>query len=209
MSSLAPIVIFGGTFDPPTRAHAELAPQAASLIGASKLLYIPAAISPHKIDDPPSDSAHRLAMLTLVVDGIDGAEICDLELQRAGPSYSIDTVRQLREQIEDGVPIRLLIGDDQAITFNTWRNWSELIDLALPLVLPRHWSEASEFADALRTNGNWSDAAVERWLQWRLDLPCMDTCSTEARRMISENGDLRDVLVPDVDDYITTNGLYR
>ncbi|MCH2149837.1 MAG: nicotinate (nicotinamide) nucleotide adenylyltransferase [Phycisphaerales bacterium] len=209
MSTTAPIVIFGGTFDPPTRAHAELPPQAAALIGASKLLYVPAAISPHKIDEPPTDPAHRLAMLRLVVDGIEGAELCDIELHRDGPSYSIDTIRQLREDIDDDVPLRLLIGDDQAVTFHSWRDWADLIELAVPLVLPRHWSDASEFADALRTKGQWPEVDVERWLQWRLDLPCMDTCSTEARRMIFEHRDARDVLVPDVDDYIKTNELYR
>ena len=209
MSSTAPIVIFGGTFDPPTRAHAELAPQAAAAVDASLLLYVPAAISPHKIDSPPTDPAHRLAMLHLVVDGIDGADIRDLELHRQGPSYSIDTMRELRGEFDENTKLRLLIGDDQAVNFHAWRDWADLIELAQPLVLPRHWSTAADFADALHNQGHWPDVDIDRWLAWRLDLPCMDTCSTEARRMIAEGRDMSDLLVPDVDDYIKSHGLYR
>ena len=209
MSSTAPIVLFGGTFDPPTRAHAELAPQAAAAVEASLLVYVPAGISPHKLDTPPTDSAHRLSMLHLVVDGIDGAVVRDLEVHRDGPSYSIDTVRTLRSEFPEGTPFRLLIGDDQAIAFHAWRDWADLIELAEPLVLPRHWSTAADFADALHNQGHWPDVDIERWLAWRLDLPCMDTCSSEARRMIAEGRDMSDVLMPDVDDYIKSNGLYR
>ena len=177
MSSTAPIVLFGGTFDPPTRAHAELAPQAAAAVEASLLVYVPAGISPHKLDTPPTDSAHRLSMLHLVVDGIDGAVIRDLEVHRDGPSYSIDTVRTLRSEFPEGTPLRLLIGDDQAIAFHAWRDWADLIELAEPLVLPRHWSTAADFADALHNQGHWPDVDIDDG--WHgVDLPCMDTCSS-------------------------------
>lgn len=210
MTGQAPIVLFGGTFDPPTRAHAELPPQAAALAEARKLLYIPAAISPHKMDDPPASGVHRRSMVELVVDGIEGAELCDIELDRDGPSYSIDTIRELREITDSDIPFRLLIGDDQAVNFHEWKDWKSIIELAEPIVLPRLWSNPDEFAHALVEEGcPWSKEQVEQWLTWRVDLPCMDISSDEVRAIIAGGGDPQDELQPDVYEYIEQQGLYQ
>ena len=210
MTGTAPIILFGGTFDPPTRAHAELPPQAAVLLEARKLLYIPAAVSPHKMEDPPASGHHRRAMLELVVDGIDGAELCDIELDRDGPSYSIDTVKHLRGTIESDIPLRLMIGDDQAVHFHQWKDWSSIIELAEPIVLPRLWPNPEEFAHALSSDDRpWSQEQIEQWLAWRVDLPCMEISSDDVRAIIADGRDPRDELQPDVYEYIKQQGLYR
>jgi len=118
MNTSGPILLFGGTFDPPTRAHTTLAPQAAALVGASRLLYVPAAISPHKLEQTPTEAEHRLAMLKLALMDTDDVEIRTLELDRAGPSYTIDTVETMRSEFGPDTPLRLLIGDDQAESFH-------------------------------------------------------------------------------------------
>lgn len=206
----SPIILFGGTFDPPTRAHAALPPRAAELLGAHRLLYVPAAVSPHKIEQPPTSAEHRLAMLGLSIKGIDFAEIRTLELDREGPSYSVDTVSALRSEFDDSITLRLLIGDDQAVAFNRWKDWKTIIKLAEPVVLPRQWSTADAFAEALSANGSaWTDEEIQCWLDWRLDLPCMDMCSEEVREHLEAGEPVDDQVDPAVLEYIAAHGLYR
>ena len=126
----SPVLIFGGSFDPPTIAHRVLPMRAADLVGADRVIYVPAAISPHKLDQPPLDASHRLAMLKLDIDDLDRAEISTIELEREGPSYMIDTVTALRGDIEEATPLRLLIGDDQAVPFHRWKDWDPIIGTA-------------------------------------------------------------------------------
>ena len=205
----APILIFGGSFDPPTMAHRVLPMRAAQCLGANRVIYIPAAVSPHKLDTPPLDSAHRLAMLTLAIEGLDGAEINRIELERAGPSYMIDTVRALREEIDDASPLRLLIGDDQAVSFHRWKDWDPIIGLAEPLVLPRLYATPEAFSEALRGEGIWTDEDIPYWLSWRLDLPIMDVEATVIRDRLGRSEAVDDLLSDSVRAYIETNGLYR
>ncbi|MDG2424002.1 MAG: nicotinate (nicotinamide) nucleotide adenylyltransferase [Phycisphaerales bacterium] len=205
----SPVLIFGGSFDPPTNAHRVLPMRAASAVGSQRVIYIPAAISPHKLETPPLDPAHRLAMLELAIDGNQGAEISRIELDRAGPSYMIDTVKALRDEIDDASPLRLLIGDDQAVSFHRWKDWDPIIGLAEPLVLPRLYATPEAFAEALRGEGIWTDEDISCWLGWRLDLPIMDVEATVIRNRIQSGQAIDDLLPGSVQSYIQDNGLYR
>jgi len=210
MSDTATILLFGGTFDPPTRAHAMLPPRAAELVGASQLLYVPAAISPHKLDQVPTPAEHRVAMLELALTEVPSVQIRTLELDREGPSYSVDTVHALRKEFDHGTTLRLLIGDDQAEAFHRWKDWSTILDLADPLVLPRGYDSPATFADAMRNcGGQWSEDEIDQWLQRRLDLPCMTMCSWDVRLQLESGGEADDELDPDVRQYIRDKGLYR
>ncbi|MCH2134007.1 MAG: nicotinate (nicotinamide) nucleotide adenylyltransferase [Phycisphaerales bacterium] len=203
-----PVLIFGGSFDPPTLAHRVLPMRAAELVGARQVIYIPAAISPHKLDQPPIDSAHRVAMLELAVSDAAEAVVNRMEVEREGPSYSIDTARALRESIDPGTPLRLLIGDDQAIPFHRWKDWDDIISIAEPLVLPRLHATPEAFAEALRRESAWTEDDISHWLDWRLDLPIMDVEATVIRNRLHDGQDASDVLAPAVLDYIRAHGLY-
>lgn len=210
MNDTATILLFGGTFDPPTRAHAMLPPRAAELIGAAQLLYVPAAVSPHKLEQVPTPAEHRMAMLELALADVEDAQIRTMELDRDGPSYSVDTVRSLREEFDDGTVLRLLIGDDQAVAFHRWKDWKAIIDLAEPLVLPRGYDSPEGYADAMRAcGGGWSDSEIEQWCRRRLNLPCMTMCSQEVRFQLESGGEADEELDPDVRKYIRAQGLYR
>ncbi|MCH2154201.1 MAG: nicotinate (nicotinamide) nucleotide adenylyltransferase [Phycisphaerales bacterium] len=205
----APIIIFGGSFDPPTIAHRVLPLKAAEIIGAQRIIYVPAAISPHKLDTPPTDAAHRLAMLELVLHDASSVCIDQIELDREGPSYSIDTVRTLRKQFDSDVPLRLLIGDDQAVAFHRWKDWNAIIELAEPLVLPRLHESAEAFSAALEQEQIWSPGQIDDWCRWRLDLPIMEVQATIIRERL-ERGEAVDELVDaDVLRYIHEYDLYN
>jgi len=203
-----PVLIFGGSFDPPTIAHRVQPSRVAEMIDADRIIYVPAAISPHKLDHPPLDSAHRVAMLKLAIKGLPDTVISTIEIEREGPSYMIDTLRSFRRHIEDAHPLRLLIGDDQAMAFNRWKDWSDIIELAEPIVMPRLHPTAESMAMALASQGGWSDGEISRWIDWRIDLPIMDVEATIIRERIARNEAVHDLLAPDVSDYIGSNLLY-
>lgn len=210
MHDVSPILLFGGTFDPPTRAHATLPPRAAALVGAERLLYVPAAISPHKLDQAPTAAMHRLAMLERALADTDGVEIRTLELDREGPSYTVDTVEAMRSEFGPDTPLRLLIGDDQAESFHRWKDWERILELAEPLVLPRRHDTPEAFAAAMAgSDAGWSEADVRTWVDRRLDLPCMTMCSTDARNQLEAGDDADEALDANVLAYIQEQSLYR
>ncbi len=178
------------------------------MIDADRIIYVPASISPHKLDVPPLDPAHRLAMLQLTLDDLADVEISTIELDRDGPSYMIDTLRSFRSQINDDQPLRLLIGDDQAMAFHRWKDWSEILELAEPIVMPRLYADPSSMSAALSAEGQWSDEHIQRWIQWRVDLPIMDVEATIIRQRIASNEPVDDLLAADVSNYIESNQLY-
>jgi len=205
----SPVLIFGGSFDPPTNAHRILPIRAAEMIGSHRVIYVPAAVSPHKLETPPLDPIHRVAMLELAIDGQEIAEIDRIELEREGPSYMIDTVRALRDQIDEAAPLRLLIGDDQAVSFHRWKDWDPIIGIAEPLVLPRLFSTSEAFARRLEQEGVWTADDIQHWLGWRLDLPIMDVEATVIRNRIQSGESIDDLLPASVQAYILEHDLYR
>ena len=205
LSSDGPALIFGGTFDPPTRAHYELPALAAEQLGASRLIYVPAAVSPHKTAAPPASPAHRLKMLRLSVP--EGAEIDTQELDREGVSYMIDTLESLRADISSRIAMRLLIGTDQAVAFHRWHRWQDILAIAQPVVMRR----GSQDIELLLRDIDLAQGSGQgdQWRKWMLDLPQMSQSSTAARDQVAaSSGASRDVL-PSVAEYIATNRLYQ
>lgn len=128
--------ILGGSFNPPHRGHLALAKTVLDLDLVDAVCLIPAATPPHKRIAGHVDARLRLAMSELLA-GEDGRlRVDDVELERTGPSYSIDTVLELRKR-HPGVEYRLIIGSDMAKSFGTWREYRELLRLAPPLVAER------------------------------------------------------------------------
>ncbi len=206
---LKPVLIFGGSFDPPTIAHRVQPSRVAERIGADHIIYVPAAISPHKLDHPPLDPTHRVAMLKLTVDGLPDTRISDIEIEREGPSYMIDTLRSFRSRIDEAHALRLLIGDDQAMAFNRWKDWSDILELAEPIVMPRLHPTAESMAKALASQGDWDDDSIHRWIDWRIDLPIMDVEATIIRERIARNEPVDELLAPEVLEYIKANRIYQ
>ena len=192
-------LVFGGSFDPPTHAHVLLPQAAASAIGAACIRVLPAAMSPHKMDAPPTAAAHRMEMLELAFADVPDCLIDPRELHREGPSYTIDTLEQLHA--EDPRPRRLLMGSDQAEVFHRWHRWSDIEALAEPLVMLRHTDDADtllhRIADAQGAG------ARDHWAARLLDLERRPECASQVRAM----GDLQQV--PEaVARYITQHDLY-
>ena len=140
-----PLAIFGGTFDPVHIGHLSVAWEASELLDADVRL-MPASVPPHR--PPPTASAdQRLAMLRAALQGQSRLTLDDRELQRTGPSYTIDTLAQLRAEQADR-PLILLLGADAFAGLPSWHRWLEIFDVAHIGVLSRPGIDAA-WPDAL------------------------------------------------------------
>ena len=136
------IGLFGGTFDPPHIGHLVAAQDACTALALDRLLFIPAAEPPHKRDTRLASAALRLEMLRAATATNPTFEISTIELERSGPSYTVDTLRQLWQQFPHDT-LFLLIGVDQVREFATWREPEEILRLAQVVMLTRAGSEAA------------------------------------------------------------------
>lgn len=127
MTAAGPVGILGGTFDPIHHAHLRLALEAWMACGLDHVRFIPSATPPHRTA-PGASAVHRLAMVELAI-AENPAFVADRrELDRAMPSYTIDTVASLRTDLGAARPLCLIVGADAFALFETWRRWRELLD---------------------------------------------------------------------------------
>jgi len=184
--------IFGGSFDPVHLGHLVLAESAMEQLDLDRILFIPAAISPFKQDRPPGATPEqRLRMLRDATASEPRFEIDGRELQREGPSYTIETIRELLGDYP-GVRFILLIGSDNLPDLDSWRDAAELRNLVDIAVLDRGGDES-----LIERSGF---PVVRR----RIDLS-----STEVRERLASGLSVRQMLPPGVYDLIMTEHPYR
>ncbi|MDL2280209.1 nicotinate (nicotinamide) nucleotide adenylyltransferase [Desulfovibrio sp. OttesenSCG-928-G11] len=145
-------LFLGGSFNPPHNGHMRLAIECAEVFCAARLYFIPCALPPHKSAASLLPFDLRCALLRAAIDSMEGAEprerlaVCELENERAGPSYTVDTLRLLAKRQKDGRPLFVLGGEDYA-RLDSWRDWQSLPEHADLLVLPRPPSGPGDFQD--------------------------------------------------------------
>jgi nicotinate-nucleotide adenylyltransferase len=180
--------ILGGSFDPVHHGHLILARAALEELGLDRILFIPAHRSPHKTDTKPATAQDRFAMVQLAIQDEPGFAASDLELQLPPPSYTVETLRELRAQ-HPGDQFTLLIGADNVAKFDTWREPDEIRRLANLAVLDRAGHDTPH------------DGPVIRRL--------VDISSTEIRARVAAGRSIRYLTPAAVCDYIAREGLYR
>ena len=195
------IGIFGGSFDPPHIGHIHAAKQAMQTLGLDRLLLIPAHIAPHK-SGSIADASHRLQMLRLAAQELPNAEVSDLELLRRGPSFTYETV----EQVRDAYPyaeIFLLMGSDMFLSFHNWKYPEKILKIATLAVFYRGHRDEKARVEAKKAE---FDAAGHRVQLIENDV--VDISSTQLRRLLAFG--CADEFLPDgVGEYIRQSGLYH
>lgn len=184
------IGILGGTFNPPHTGHIVIASQVKEKLGLDKVFFIPTNIPPHK-DKEEIDSSHRLQMTRLATGSESAFEVLDLEIKRGGISYTIDTVKELRQRFSDD-DLYLIIGSDLANTFSSWKDYEQLKKMVRIAVAQR---EESPLKDA-------DDFII-------IDITQIKICSSKIREMIKEGKPVDEFLDKSIKDYIDKNRLYR
>lgn len=135
MTTVQRIGLFGGAFDPPHRAHHQVASAALSQLSLDRLYIVPTGQAWHKAR-PLTDSVHRLAMCELAFGDLSRARVDTRELERDKPSYTLDTLTELQAQTP-GAQWFLILGADQLLSFKSWHSYSRILTMAKLAVAPR------------------------------------------------------------------------
>jgi nicotinate-nucleotide adenylyltransferase len=199
------IGIIGGSFDPVHTGHLIIAQDAVERLGLAEVIFIPAAIPPHKQHLRQADAKHRLNMLRLAVGADVRFSVSDIEVQRGGLSYTIDTVRELKALHPDAELI-LLVGSDTLVDLHNWYEPEELLSLCEVVTFLRPGEDSiDEIAEKVKLPTN----QKERLLGNVRETHRVEISSTEIRMRIMEGLGIRYLVPPEVEIYIYEHGLYQ
>ena len=190
------IGVFGGTFDPPHVGHLLLATDAREALGLDRLIFVPAATQPFKVNAPPIASARdRLEMVRLAVADDANYTIDDTEIDRKGLSFTVDTLEQLSRK-NPGAKLFLLLGEDALAGIDGWRSPERIRELATLAVMRRSGSERSPVA---RIADDVTTVSARR----------VDVSSTEIRERLRAGKSIKGFVPESVERFIEARGLYR
>ena len=196
------IGIYGGTFNPPHIGHIQAAKQAVKTLQLDKLLLIPDRVAPHKeIPDNSPSPWQRLDMLRIAAGQDPALEVSDIELNREGPSYTCETVAQLKECYPQAELV-VLMGTDMFLSFPSWRCPQKILAGAALAVAYR--GDRQERQEVARMQRQLESQGAKVYL---LENQVTEISSTQLRRMLAF-GCADSFLSPGVGDYIRQNGLY-
>jgi nicotinate-nucleotide adenylyltransferase len=189
---------FGGAFDPPHLAHRALLETALNELKLDALHVVPTGDAWHK-PRRLTDASHRLAMVRLAFGDVPGICVDSREIARAGPSYTIDTLREIAAE-EPGSELFLIMGADQAAALTSWHDWQAIVQLAIICVATRaHSSNTNDFFEAERL-------FPERFLH--LGLPTLHVSATQIRSNIANGQPVQTLVSEPVARYIADHHLY-
>lgn len=186
------IGLFGGTFNPPHFGHLIIAARVHEALGLDRLLLVPAAEPPLK-SGVDTAAGTRSAMLKLAVAGDQRFAVDETEIRRGGTSYTVDTLREIRQR-EPGAELFLVIGADQYAQFGSWKEPEAILELATLGVVAR----------AGETPG--ADASYQAV---KIDAPRVDISSTEIRQRVADGRSIRYFVPESVRDFILRHQLYQ
>ena len=199
------IGVFGGTFDPIHLGHLILAEQCREQGKLDQVLFVPAALPPHKQTQPLTSFGQRVEMLTLAISGQPAYRIDELEKDRTGPSYTVHTLTQLHERLP-GDEVCFILGSDCLPDLPIWYEPRCILELATLLVVARaDWPtfSAKELLQSLRLADDFP-------LRYELiEAPLITLSSRDIRRRIVEGRSVRFMIPRAVEAYIADKGLYR
>ena len=187
--------VFGGTFDPPHVGHVSIARELQESGVLDEVLWIPARVPPHKPLSGLTSPKLRMEMVCAATDDWPHQSVSDIEILRAGPSYTVDTLRALRSECPEATPV-LIMGADQFAELAGWHQPEEVARLADVCVLPRGGLEPAPVLP--RLDVVWTAADVQR----------VDVSSSDVRRRVREGLPYRHLVPVAVADIMERESLY-
>jgi len=193
------IGVFGGAFDPPHVAHVALAKAALAELQLDELRVLPTGQAWHKarvLSPPP----HRLAMAQLAFADLPKVVVDPREIERAGPSYTVDTLREFKA-LWPQAELFLILGEDQAHALPSWHDWQEILKLAIICVATRAYSAGD------RTKFDLETAHPSSFR--RLPMPALNVSASDIRARIAAHLNVADLVFEPVARYIAHHHLYQ
>jgi nicotinate-nucleotide adenylyltransferase len=191
---MKPVGIFGGTFDPVHMGHLITAQAVREIRNLEKIIFVPAFISPHKTGIENLSAEHRLKMIELSLQDIPYLDFSDIEINRKSISYTIDTLRELKNKYDE---LELIIGYDNIFEFSTWKEPDQILELASLIVMKRKTSIEPVIVD------KYYKAAIF------VDTPTIEISSSEIRQRAADKMPVDFLVHPKVKGYINYFNLYE
>ncbi len=218
------IGLFGGTFNPVHLGHLRAAVEVRQGFELDEIFMIPAALPPHKVPGEVAASADRLNMLNLALGADSGLKVSNVELNRSGPSYTIDTVQHFKQTLPAESRLFLIMGLDAFIEIDTWKSYRELLT-QIPLIVinrpnagDRMGGFPREVMDdyiSVKLSADYSySASRSAYLAsgqqpiYVFEVTALDISSTRIRAAISKDRSIHYLVPPKVAEYIRTKGIY-
>ncbi len=218
------IGLFGGTFDPIHYGHLRSAWEVREKFGLDKIFFIPAAVPPHKKTKAVESPQHRLEMILLAVKDCPELVVSRIELERTGPSYTIDTILHYRARCGSNVTLFFIIGSDAFLELCTWKDYGELVRLVPFIVMIRPDSSGADITQKEKALGDFIRTKVSSDYTYVPSGSCfthpdrpgifvhnatsLDISSTRIRSLIQQRKSIRFLTPQAVEDYIMVKGLY-
>jgi len=194
------IGVLGGTFDPIHMGHLVVAEEARIKVGLNEVLFVPAGQPWVKLDRNITPAAHRVEMVRRAIAGSPYFRLCTLEVERPGPSYTVDTLTMLREQLGSEASLFFILGRDTLAGLHLWKEPKKLVQLCRLVVAPRLGSKDLKH---LETE---IPGLLDKVIQ--LDMPVIGVSSSGIRQRIAQGLSVRYLVPVDVEKYITKQKIY-
>lgn len=197
------IGLFGGTFNPIHYGHLKAAEAVFSHFNLDKILFIPTGQPPHKNNEGIVHPEHRYLMTALAVNEYPDFLISDIECERAEPSYTIDTIKELKKRAHADTEFFFITGSDAIEHLQTWKSFDKLLSICTFIAVSRKGNDNKE---VINKNIDLLDAYPNSILFYEYDTP--DISSTEIRDNLRSEKSITGLMPPPVEKYISKNGLY-
>ncbi len=198
------IGVFGGSFDPIHQGHLILAEQCREQADLDAVWFVPCALSPHKEQGAQGTDRQRIEMIELAIAGHPAFQLARIEIERGGVSYTVDTLRAIRELHADD-ELFLLLGADSLDNFDTWHEPTEICQLATPLVVNR--PDANEI-DLSVFEKHVDSQRYASFCRYSIVSPLIDIQSRQIRDKVEKQQSIRYLTPRAVEKYIETQKLY-
>lgn len=196
------IGVLGGTFDPVHIGHLVLAEEVRARLGLAEVLFVPAGRPYLKEDTSISAAEHRLQMVRLAITDKSYFKLSTMEIERAGPSYTVDTIAELKSQLSDGDELFFILGWDNLEDLPQWREPRRLISICRLVAVPRVGYPLPDLNSLEKTVPGLSERVV------MLDKPEIDISASVIRERVARGLSIEHLVPEAVEKYIGEQGLY-
>lgn len=194
------IGVLGGTFDPIHIGHLVVAEEARIKLGLSEVLFVPAGQPWLKLDRNITPAVHRVEMVRRAIADNPHFKLCTLEVERAGPSYTVDTLTMLQKQLGSEASFFFILGRDTLAELPLWKEPEKLVQLCRLVVAPRLGSKDLKHLETA------IPGLLDKVIQ--LDMPVIGISSSEIRQRIAQGLPIRYLVPAEVEKYITEHKIY-
>lgn len=196
------IGVIGGTFDPIHYGHLAAAEEARVRMNLERVLFVVAGVPPHKLDEEVTPVEHRLAIVSLAIASNPHFEISRVDVDRPGPSYTVDTISILQKQWRQETEVYFIMGLDSLVELPTWHHPQRLIQLCRLLAVKRPGFETDMAELEASVPGISSRVEI-------IDMPEVDISSSDLQQRVRDGLPIKYQVPEEVERYIMEHGLYR